>query len=520
MTGPAEPSLGAHQIELTEAGDGLLERVAVALGSTLDLREVLRRLAEIVQERVSAQRCSIVLIEGDRLEPAVAIGPRADASLWEAFRKMPPIPIGGRRWEALEEGRAVVIDDARRSGLIPDEWVERFDLRSMVIVPLLARGEPCGAMAVDWPEVRAVDATEAGLVEAIGAYAGVAVSNARLHERMTVKSRTLEHLVGVAGALNSSTSLTAVLDLVCEGFERIIRATHVAVSLSDVADPLKVTTLAQRGDDWLADVIDVRALAPEELAAADDVHGDELGPVVYRHLDQKAFGRSLSHAGIRSAALFPLFGPEGTLGAVIAGFDDVRGPRAEELEAGQTLAEMAAAAIGRADLHDDLARRVRQLEILAHLADVVAGASDLDDALDRLRGAVERKTGLKIRAFVGASQHVRESLGGRSPGPEELTAIESWRAEAGGGEPLRLRRRGDAVLVPVIRGGDVEGMMLVQADDHIDLTDEEFLLAVGAACAEILHRTSLRQALADTERRLAASLDRQRGSSSADGSAR
>src|SRR5207245_9727516 len=72
--------------------------------------------------------------------------------------------------------------DAASSALVPRIWTRRFSLRSLVLVPLVAAGEPCGLMVVDYRTPRRFPADEVRLLEAIGASAGVAVRNARLFE--------------------------------------------------------------------------------------------------------------------------------------------------------------------------------------------------------------------------------------------------------------------------------------------------------------------------------------------------
>lgn len=492
----------------------ILERVAFTLGSTLDLKEVLRHLAEIVQEAASAQRCSIVLLEGNRLKPAVAIGAHPNEDLWSAFRSMPPIEMTPEQWMLLRRGRALAFEDARRAQHLPPAWVERFDLRAIVVIPLLARGEPCGVMALDWPDVRPIDAEELAMLEAVGTYAGLAVHNARLHERMARKSRTLEHLVDVASALNSSTSLAAVLDLICGGFETLLGAAHTSVNLVDPAHPLEVRTIATRGEAWFArDASSAHeGLPPEALLVDDELWRSSVGPVVYPRLeppDGRPAGRGRT---IESAALFPLFGADGLIGSVVAGFWRTGGPEPDELDTGQTLVELAATAITRADLHEQLRRRLRQLEVLSRLSDVVAGTVDLESALGEVNEALGPELGIHLWSVAVPNAALRAMIGGRPPDDHEMGAIRSWRSLlAGGARPVGLRQAGDDLLVPVVHRQRVQGALRVKRREGVvDLPDEEFLTAIGGACAEVLHRASLTRALQESERRLAVSAERER----------
>jgi len=497
-TPPARPS-----------GD-LLGRVAVALASTLDLDATLHLVAELVREISSGQRCSVVLLEGRRLVPAVAIGSRPDDDLWTAFRAMPPIDLGDEQWGLLEAGKALVVDDARATAVIPSLWVERFALRTVVVVPLMAHGEPCGVMAVDWPEVRAIAPDELADLEAVGVYAGLAVHNARLHAKVAAKTETLEHLFQVAAALNSSSSLVAVFDLICDAFERLLGATHCSVNLADPEDPLRLQTLVSRGDPWIAESTG-SPLPPEALARMDDVRRTGAGPVVYATLGGEGTAQR-PNSSLRSAVLFPLFGTDGLIGSVVAGFPRPGGPPEHDLEAGQTLAELAATAISRADLHDHLGRRVRQLEILFRLSELVTGTAPLASVLAGVNQVLEGHLGIRLESVAVADPDAQAAIGGPAPTPDEEAAMVVWRSELDlGAHQLGLRRSGPRLLVPIVHRRLVLGALAVAADDgSVSLVDEEFLLTIGGACADVVHRAVLVRSLAEGERRVAVAAERDR----------
>src|SRR5687768_262844 len=87
----------------------LLQRVGLVLNSTLESSEVLKRLADITRELLEGDRCSILLLDGDQLGPAVCIGESVDEELWAAFRAMGPIHVNrSRSIEEVLEGRRAV----------------------------------------------------------------------------------------------------------------------------------------------------------------------------------------------------------------------------------------------------------------------------------------------------------------------------------------------------------------------------------------------------------------------------
>jgi signal transduction histidine kinase len=124
--------------------------------------------------------------------------------MWADFKKIGHIDLSevAGAWRYLALGRAVAISNARTSGVLPRDWVERFGLTSLVAIPLHVAGEPCGLMVVDYDTERSFASSELRLLETIGSYAGIAVRNARLFEDVTRRARLNERLVHRAEVLH------------------------------------------------------------------------------------------------------------------------------------------------------------------------------------------------------------------------------------------------------------------------------------------------------------------------------
>lgn len=200
----------------------VLERIALALTSTLELGEALNMLSQITLEATLGDRCSVFLMEGHTLKPAAALGTQADGDLWPAFRSMGAIDLDEipGAWELMLLGRPVALEDAPNSPLVPEAWVKRFCLQRVVLVPLVVAGEPCGLMVVDYRVPNRFSDDEVRLLEAIGCYAGVAVRNAGLFQTASNQLKSLEVLHHLHGALAERTNadgLVASLNDLLEG---------------------------------------------------------------------------------------------------------------------------------------------------------------------------------------------------------------------------------------------------------------------------------------------------------------
>lgn len=507
-----------HRMSPSEA----LHRVAITVNASLDIKETIERLLRVTLDAIPADRCTLLLVDpvSGTLAPTLSIGQVSDAQMWRLFRELPPIDLASvpERWQLFALGRAVSIPDMSTSPLIPPGVVEVFGARSAILAPLIAREEPIGLLVLDWRDGGDKPDEDVLLLEAIAAYASLAIRNARLYESLASKARSLERLVEVAGAINSSPSLPAVLDLVCAAFEQLLSSTHCSLNLLDGGDPPRVETVSVRGEAWFAGNRDVLAAAPpDELARVAALWMNRPEPVVYP--DVAATGlvpAALIPPAVRSMALFPLVHRGRVLGAVVAGLATPDGPRRHQLDSAQALAELAAASISRARVDRSLRLRLREVETLSALSDVVATTTDLGTALDALNRMSATELGVRFSAIAVSSPEMRKALNGKAPAGVEAEALRDWRRSMRSGRRGGyVVRDGADVLVPVARGREILGVLrgcvtAVTPQRAADAYDEGVLLAIGAACADVLRKAVLHAELAANERSLAIAGERER----------
>lgn len=496
--------------------DDVLHRVALTVNSSLDIKEVLERLARLALEAIPADRCNLFLIDGSRyLVPALSIGTVTDSGLWHRFRALEPIDIRGvpERWELFRSGRALGIPDMAESPVVPPGIAETFRARSGLLTPMLAAGEPVGLLSLDWMAPgRHFDRQECALFEAIASYASMAVRNARLYQGLLAKNRTLERLVGLADALAALPSLASVLRLVSGAYEELLETTHCSINLIGDPDPERFQTIEIRGESWFAHAPSIAAVSPGEVARVVDLWRSAPRPVVYPSLtDAEVIDSDAVPDSVRAVALFPLIQRGKAIGGIVTGFDRVAPLDDAAVATGQALADLAAAAISRASVDESLRSRLQELEALYRLSDVAAGTAGLPAAVKRLNQIFGPDAPVTFESVAVSSRKVRDLVGGKAPTADESAAIKSWRACASGGRPLRPRSSGHGLLVPVARHGRVLGALRVRlANRPIGPDEESLLVAVGAACAEVIQKVDLTRELAERERRLVIATERDR----------
>jgi len=483
-----------------EAADELLGRVAFALNSTLDLREVLHRLAELALEATTAERCSLFVLHGRELRPMVALGHHRDESLWSAFRRMGPIELDDALSSSLREGRAIAVDDARASDWVPDDWTERFSLGSLVLVPLLALREPCGLMVVDRSDVKPFARDELLRLEALASCAGVAVRNARLFEATRHRARLQEALARCAGALASQVAPSEIIERLVDAFADLLGAPLCGIGLFDAAQR-HITTVASRGLRAPDAPLRLEELPPTVHLGLVDVWNDDPSRAVW-FTDEPWFTDYLGgdEAGVTRYLVLPISGGGRVQGAVVAGFDERTQPDAEAEEAAKALSAVAAATLERSDLLERLAVQVRRLEVLYALSAALAERADAD-ALVRKLNELLADDGIEVAGLSFRNRRLRRHLDGQRPTPEETAGLRDGcdriaLADGSLAVPMRIDRR-------------VAGTLRVRP---VDLSDDErsFVEALASGVAQVASRGALRAELEDAARERAVASERDR----------
>ena len=233
----------ATSLEL-ERSDALLAVLGQAIAE-LSLAHTLETAVARVSELLRADRVAIYLGDASRLRPEDGAG--ADAELAVAERLL-ELAFGPLR----AQGVLHVVDAQADTRLAPVRTaVAEAQIDAALAVPLVAREELVGLLAVYLPRGREVEANEAALLSALAAQLAVAAQNAELHERTERQATELQETIAserksakrlralyeISRSFAQSLSLDATLDSV----------TTAAVELLD-ADAAVIRVLDGRGD--------------------------------------------------------------------------------------------------------------------------------------------------------------------------------------------------------------------------------------------------------------------------------
>ncbi len=181
-----------------------LAEASVILASSLDVRRTLRQVARLTVPRL-ADWCSVEMVEPDGTIQSVAVAhvdPKKVALARQYRRRYPPDQSAesgiGR---VIQTGRSELFEDIPEQGLLEQriddperlEFARKLDVRSAMVVPLVAEGRSLGAISFASSESRRrFGQADLELAEDLAHRAAVAIVNARLYEERSHVARTLQ----------------------------------------------------------------------------------------------------------------------------------------------------------------------------------------------------------------------------------------------------------------------------------------------------------------------------------------
>ncbi|MEW5981792.1 MAG: GAF domain-containing protein [Acidobacteriota bacterium] len=165
----------------------ILDDVARAIHSSLDLEDVLRQIARAVTENLRARGCTIRLIDPDRKQMRLA----AAFGLSDAYLAKGPVEPDRSLREVLD-GRTVAVYDVTSDPRVQYPIEARAEgIASMLAVPLRTQGRVIGALRVYTREPYEFSEDEINLMGTIAEQCSLIIHNAQLYTRVKNQYDTL-----------------------------------------------------------------------------------------------------------------------------------------------------------------------------------------------------------------------------------------------------------------------------------------------------------------------------------------
>jgi PAS domain S-box-containing protein len=346
----------------------LVAAASERLDESLDLDGTVRAAAEIAVQAL-ADICVIDLLEdGATRRAAIAVGDPDQAAVADELLAYPSVPGShGLMGEVIGSGRTMVIeriDDAALAERTKDDAhaaiLRRLGARSAISVPLTARGEMLGAIALvqAWSG-RSIRPDDVPLAEELARRAGLALANARLYtaeqearkaaERARDRTQRLQWL---AGRLAESSTMEGAALLVLSVAREALGATAGGIyRLDGSGRDLRLIAGEGFSAEALASYsvvsLDTRIPLTETVKAGEPRWIGDFSELKGR---SRRLDRTLDASPNHAAATLPLRTEGSVLGALSLSFPDARAFGASEKEFALALAELAAQGIERTEL--------------------------------------------------------------------------------------------------------------------------------------------------------------------------
>lgn len=192
---PRTFSKSEEEMLLTVANQAAVCIENSGLTETLDIDEILRLVLEGVIKNIGFDRARLYLVNEKRtvLECKMAVGVEVENIRGIELPLTPEASVVSR---SVIDKKPYVIPDATNDPRVNPVLKEKFNLHSLVVIPLLAKGKALGAIAADHTEPgRKVSPEMLDSVMTFAQQAGLAIQNASMYQELRSFSRQMEEKI-------------------------------------------------------------------------------------------------------------------------------------------------------------------------------------------------------------------------------------------------------------------------------------------------------------------------------------
>jgi sigma-B regulation protein RsbU (phosphoserine phosphatase) len=201
--------------------------VSERINSTLDLDELLARIAEIVKRAIDYEVFAILLLNEKTQELRVYFNVGHPRELVRNLRIKSGQGIVGR---AAETRRSVLVNDVTKDrAYIPS----LASIRSELAVPLILKGRLIGVIDLEATEPDFFNDSHVSLLELLASRMALAIENARLYRRTLRQARTLQLLNEISREVSSVLVLNELLRKIGTLVKRLVDYHRFSILLAD-----------------------------------------------------------------------------------------------------------------------------------------------------------------------------------------------------------------------------------------------------------------------------------------------
>ncbi|GAP08949.1 protein containing PAS domain S-box [Bellilinea caldifistulae] len=341
--------------------------------SGMEAEAVYEAIHQAVAQLMPCEAFTIVLVDAATSEYLAVY-------LYDKGGRFPPrrIPHGsGLSGRVIEQGRTLVIEDYPLSNLPAVHFGDPESVRSILAVPLRQGRRVLGMISAQSYQPAAYTSAHTRLLETLAAQFATTLENVRLFGETRQRLRELELIAHLSSELRRATTRAELLPVL---LEQLMTRMKVDGAVLETVHPLSGDVTIELGVGIWESLTGEIIPAGQGLSAVilqsgksylnNDAHHD---PRVYF---PQQLGDCASIAGV------PLRADDTINGLLWVG--SCRRLDEDDLRLLHSVADMAASALLRLQLHEETRRRVEQLQALQAIDRVITSSLDLHFSLDAL----------------------------------------------------------------------------------------------------------------------------------------
>jgi len=380
--------------------------ISHAVTGTLELRALVAVILQELKQIVEYNGASVLLREGDELA-ILEFDDNAAGQRSTTQRQRFSLAMAAPIWERVQQQEAVTIGDIYGEDVLATAFRRTVGsrletsfpyVRAALFVPLALQDDVIGMLAISHGEAGYFTDHNAALVMAVANHAAVAISNARLFERVEQRTRELSTLLDLSHSVASTLSLNQLVPIILESMRKVTSYMGASILLRE-GDELAIVTFDPAIDTTAPRQSALRFKLNEpgaiwqhmlrhEPAIIDDVRDDSLLAQSFR----ETVGGSITDATfdlVNSLLIVPLIS-QGTVTGMIALSHVENGFfRQQDASLAMTVANQAAIAIQNARLFESVEQRTRELSTLLDVSHDVTSTLELDPLLNLILDQVQ-----------------------------------------------------------------------------------------------------------------------------------
>jgi sigma-B regulation protein RsbU (phosphoserine phosphatase) len=216
----------SRPLELTELLTLMVE-VSERINSTLDLDELMARIAEIIKRAIDYEVFAILLLNEKTQELHIRFSIGHPEEMVRNLRIRVGEGIVGR---AAATRRSILVNDVRKD---PGYIQSLSPIRSELAVPLISKSRVIGVIDLEAPLPDFFNDSHVNLLELLASRMAMALDNARLYRRSVRQARTLQLLNEISREMSSVLVLSELLRKIGTLTKRLIDYHRFSILLAD-----------------------------------------------------------------------------------------------------------------------------------------------------------------------------------------------------------------------------------------------------------------------------------------------